>query len=165
MTALEHAPTDDVLVEAQLGRPVRGEWAVARRCHLGIPMVIESHPRLDGDAPFPTLFWLTCPVLGKRASALESQGWMEPLSGRLATEPALKERLAGALARYRARRDAHAPIPESGGPPGGGPDRVKCLHAHVAHELADPPNAVGALVLAVVGWPDCAAPCFEVDPS
>jgi uncharacterized protein len=149
-------------VEAQLGRRPRGEWAVAARCHLGVPMAIESHPLLDDGSPFPTLFWSTCPLLNKRASRQEAGGRMSALTARLGADASLRDRLASALARYRLRRDAHARIEEAGGPPGGGPDRVKCLHAHLAHELADPPNPIGALVLAETGWPDCRTPCVEV---
>ena len=156
---LEHVPEDRAIVEAQLGRPARGRWAVAARCHLGVPMVIESHPRLDDGRPFPTLFWLTCPVLVRRASRLEAAGHMKELNVRLARDAATRERLAGALSRYRERRDALDVVADAGGPPGGGPDRVKCLHAHVAHELADPPNPVGAEVLALAGYPDCRSRC------
>ncbi|MDQ3981963.1 MAG: DUF501 domain-containing protein, partial [Actinomycetota bacterium] len=46
-----------------------------------------------------------------------------------------------------------------------GPDRVKCLHAHLAHELADPPNPIGARTLASTGWPDCVAPCVAVSDT
>jgi hypothetical protein len=156
---LAHEPEDRAIVEAQLGRPTRGRWAVAARCHLGVPMVIENHPRLDDGRPFPTLFWLTCPVLVRRASRLEATGHMNELNVRLARDAATRERLAGALYRYRQRRDAHDVVADAGGPPGGGPDRVKCLHAHVAHELADPPNPVGAEVLALAGYPDCRRRC------
>lgn len=152
------AENDEVIVEVQLGRPVRGRWSVARRCHLGVPMVIENHPRLEDGSPFPTLFWLTCPLLVKRASMLESRGYMTEVTERLRQDGHLEERLVGALTRYRARRDAHEVI-EASAPPGGGPERVKCLHAHVAHELAEPPNPVGALALAETGWPDCVVPC------
>jgi uncharacterized protein len=155
---LRHSKDDERIAAAQLGRPPRGTWAVARRCHLGIPMVIENHPRLPDGAPFPTLFWLTCPVLVKRASRLESDGAMTWMTRELAGDPALRERFAGALLRYAARRDAHEAL-DVGSPPGGGPDRVKCLHAHLAHELADPPNPIGATTLARTGWPDCMAPC------
>jgi hypothetical protein len=123
-------------------------------------MVIESHPVLDDGSPFPTLYWLTCPVLAKRVSRLESEGSLKELSARLQRDPELRSRLAEALDHYRARRDSHEVIGDSGGPPGGGPERVKCLHAHVAHELADGGNPIGALTLATTGWPDCAAPCF-----
>lgn len=159
---LTHTEEDRLVVEAQLGRELRGDWAVARRCHLGVPMAIESYPRMPDGAPFPTLFWLTCPVLGKRAARLEGDGWMATLTQRLGTDGRLRARLAGAIDRYRARRDAHEPVEGAGGPPGGGPDRVKCLHAHLAHELADPPNPVGALTLTVAGYPDCREPCYRV---
>ncbi len=160
---LEHSETDRKVVERQLGRPLRGRWAVARRCHLGVPMVIENHPRLDDGSPFPTLFWLTCPVLVKRASRVEAAGAMRKLTARLEEDGELRARLAGAIANLRARRDAHEVVAESGGPPGGGPDRVKCLHAHLAQHLVDG-NPVGALVLADVGWPDCVARCVAEDP-
>ena len=122
-------------------------------------MVIENAPRLDDGSPFPTLFWLTCPILVKRASRLESNGAMALITERLSTDGRLKERFAAAIARYRDRRAEIETIEDAGAPPGGGPDRVKCLHAHLAHELADPTNPIGALTLAATGWPDCAAPC------
>jgi uncharacterized protein len=159
--ALTHSDDDRAVVEAQLGRPVRGRWAVAARCHLGVPMVIENHPRLDDGSPFPTLFWLACPVLNKRVSRLESEGRMAALSDQVAARPGLRARMAEAIDAYRARRDAHETIEDAGAPPGGGLDRVKCLHAHTAHELADPPNPIGALALGETGWPDCRAACYE----
>jgi hypothetical protein len=128
-------------------------------------MVIENHPLLENGAPFPTLYWLTCPILIKRVSTLESEGSMTALTERLDHNPSFKQRLADAIARYRAMRDAHAVIVESGGPPGGGPDRVKCLHSHVAHQLAGGNNPVGALTLTATGWPDCVAPCVSVPPG
>jgi uncharacterized protein len=160
---LDHGDTDARVVEAQLGRPVRGRWAVARRCHLGVPMVIENHPRLEDGSPFPTLFWLTCPILKARVSRLEGAGWMAELGEEIAHDPKLRARFVRALDAYRARRNEHEPIEGCGGPPGGGPDRVKCLHAHVAHELAAPPNPIGARALARTGWPDCLARCVEED--
>ncbi|MDQ3951458.1 MAG: DUF501 domain-containing protein [Actinomycetota bacterium] len=145
---------------------MRGSWAVAARCHLGVPMVIESHPLMEDGSPFPTTFWLTCPLLVKRASRLEAGGAMAKLTSELERNDALRDRLAEAIDRYRARRDSHLVIKESGGPPGGGPERVKCLHAHLAHELADPPNPVGARTLSATGWPDCVLPCVVAgDPG
>ena len=158
MVTLQHSQRDEQVVGAQLGRPPRGRWAVARRCHLHVPMVIENHPRLDDGAPFPTTFWLTCPLLVKRAGRLEAAGWMRAVNRRLDEDDALRARLRGALESYRRRRDGHEDIGDVA-PPGGGPERVKCLHAHLAHELADGPNAVGALTLAATGFPDCVRPC------
>jgi hypothetical protein len=158
---MDHSDEDRALVAAQLGRPPRGRWTVARRCHLGLPMVIENHPRLEDGTPFPTLYWLTCPLLVARAGALEASGHMARITADLDASTELETRLGAALARYRARRDAHEVIDDRGAPPGGGRDRVKCLHAHIAHELADPPNPIGARALARTGWPDCVAPCVK----
>jgi hypothetical protein len=161
MGPLEHDEEDRLAVEAQIGRPLRGDWAVARRCHLGVPMVIESHPVLEDGSPFPTLFWLTCPILVKRASKLEATGRMGELNATLATSESLRNRIREAADRYKERRDGHSPIVSKSSP--GGVDRIKCLHAHLGHELADPPNPVGALTLAQVGWPDCRVRCVEPD--
>lgn len=125
-------------------------------------MVIENHPVLPNGAPFPTLYWLSCPVLLKRVSHLEADGEMAALNERLSGAPGLRERLVSAVGQLRARRDTHAIIEESGAPPGGGPDKVKCLHAHVAQELAMPGDPVGALALAATGWPDCREACVSV---
>jgi hypothetical protein len=122
-------------------------------------MVIENHPRLEDGTPFPTLYWLTCPLLVRRVSTLESGGEMAEMSERLGRDASFRERLGSAVERLRVERDEHERIAESGGPPGGGPDRVKCLHAHAAQELASPPDPVGALSLAQTGWPDCRVPC------
>ena len=155
---LLHSPADEGIVQAQLGRPLRGTWAVARRCHLGLPMVIENHPRLSDGAPFPTLFWLTCPLLVRRTGHLESVGVMGEITEQLSSDRSFRQRFVDAIDRYKRRRDAHDALEEVAAP-GGGPDRVKCLHAHLAHELAEPPNPVGGVTLALAGWPDCVAPC------
>jgi hypothetical protein len=124
-------------------------------------MVIENHPRLADGSPFPTLFWLTCPILVKRVGTLEAGGAMARLNETLERDAALRGRVEREITRYAARRDAREHLDDPG-VPGGGPERVKCLHAHVAHELADPPNSIGARSLAETGWPDCVAPCVAV---
>ena len=126
-------------------------------------MVIESHPRLEDGSAFPTLYWLTCPILAKRVSAIESEGGMRAINEDLQRDPALRDRLQRALDSYRHRRDLHEPLDDAGAPPGGGPERVKCLHAHVAHELSDPPNPIGSRTLAESGFPDCRVPCYTVN--
>lgn len=126
-------------------------------------MVIENHPRLDDGTPFPTLFWLTCPILQKRVGRLEMEGAMRLLNERLAADPELRGRLEGTVARIKERRDAYEVVEDQGAPPGGGPQHIKCLHAHVAQELGLPPDPVGALALAGTGWPDCAEPCYAVE--
>ena len=125
-------------------------------------MVIENHPRLADGSPFPTLFWLTCPILAKRVSKLEGGGAMTLLNEELQRDAAFRGRVKDAIERYARRRDARERLNDPS-VPGGGPERVKCLHAHVAHELADAPNAIGARALAETGWPDCVVPCIPAE--
>jgi hypothetical protein len=126
--------------------------------------VIVNHPRLEDGSPFPTTYWLTCPLLVKRVSGLESEGWLAATSDRLADDPSLRARLAAAIDDYRSRRDAMEAIEDAGSPPGGGPDRVKCAHAHVAHELVSGINPIGALALSATGFPSCVEPCVSIGP-
>ena len=164
------SPEDDArAVQAQLGRPPRGRWSVARRCACGLPQVIETRSHLEDGTPFPTLWWLTCRSLSHRVGQLEAGGWMAAFNDRLAAEPALREALTAATAAYAARREALEPLadpvgslprahPGGGGVPGRG-GRVKCLHAHTAHQLVSGDNPAGAAVLAELGWSDPGTPC------
>jgi hypothetical protein len=135
---------DAAAVAAQLGREPRGLRAVAHRCPCGLPDVVETAPRLSDGAPFPTLFYLTCPKAASAIGTLEASGLMREMTERLATDPALAEAYAAAHDDYLERRDAAAraqgvePLPAGTQSSGGMPTRVKCLHALVAHELAVP---------------------------
>lgn len=133
---------DRAAVEAQLGRPPRGLRAVAHRCTCGLPDVVETEPVLGDGAPFPTLYYLTCPRAASAVGRLEADGVMAAMTARLASDPALAEAYASANDDYLARRDAIRVLP--GSPTVGGmPDRVKCLHVLVAHELATGANPLG----------------------
>jgi hypothetical protein len=76
---------------------------------------------------------------------------MRQMATRLAADAAVRERYLAAHADYLARRADAAtraalePLPTSTQSAGGMPDRVKCLHALVAQELAVPgSNPFGA---------------------
>lgn len=153
---------DREVVAAQLGRPPRGTRAVAHRCPCGLPDAVETTPRLADGTPFPTLFYLTCPRAAAACSRLESTGVMRQMQARLAEDPGLAAAYAAAHADYLARRDAIERVPEiSGVSAGGMPNRVKCLHVHLAHALAAGPgvNPLGDEVLGLVPpwWTD--GPC------
>ena len=132
---------DAAVIAAQLGRPPRGLLAVAHRCPCGLPDVAETAPKLADGSPFPTLYYLTCPRANAAVSTLEASGVMRDMTARLADE-VLRRRYESAHHDYLARREAAARSagiePLSPGTPsaGGMPERVKCLHALVAHELA-----------------------------
>ena len=139
------------MVARQLGRPPRGLLAVAHRCPCGLPDVIQTAPRLPDGTPFPTLYYLTCPRAVAAVSRLEADGTMREMTRRLAAEPGLWQGYLAAHHDYLARRDEAAraagvaALPAGTPSAGGMPDRVKCLHALVAHELAVPgANPLGA---------------------
>lgn len=154
---------DRAAVAAQLGRPPRGMLAVAARCPSGHPSVVTTSPRLPDGTPFPTLYYLTCPRLTSLASTLEASGLMREMSAELAEDADLAAAYDRAHRAYLAERDAIEPLGTAVSA-GGMPDRVKCLHVHVAHALASGPgvNPFGDRVLDLVreSWPagDCAAP-------
>ena len=159
---------DEAAIAAQLGRRPRGLHAIASRCPCGLPAVIETAPRLDDGTPFPTLYYLTCPKAVAAVSRLEAGGVMREMSERLARDASLSDGYAAAHRDYLARRDrvtreaGVAPLPAGTQSAGGMPDRVKCLHALAAHELAAPGvNPFGAGVLGEIGawWTD--GPCVR----
>lgn len=153
---------DVAAVTAQLGRPPRGLRKVAHRCSCGLPDVVETVPRLPDGTPFPTLYYLTCPRAAAAVGRLEAAGRMRQLAARLADEPALAEAYAAAHADYLDRRDAISVLPGRVSA-GGMPDRVKCLHALVAHELGVPgSNPVGREVLTELADWGAAGRCVEV---
>ena len=128
-------------VAEQLGRRPRGTRAVAHRCPCGNPDVVETSPRLDDGTPFPTLFYLTCPHATAACSRLESAGVMRDMQERLSTDPVLARRYESAHEDYLARREAVEQVEEIAKISAGGmPERVKCLHVHLAHALAAGPG-------------------------
>jgi len=158
--------SDTAAVALQLGREPRGLLAVAHRCPCGLPDVVETAPRLPDGTPFPTLYYLTCQRAAAAVSRLEAGGLMKEMTQRLAADPELKRAYLAAHRDYLARRDEAAriagvaPLPPGTPSAGGMPDRVKCLHALVAHELAVPgANPLGRDGLAAAGDWWGAGPC------
>lgn len=128
-------PADLDAVARQLGRDPRGVLAISYRCPNGEPAVVMTAPRLADGTPFPTLYYLTHPVLTAAASRLESDGLMREMTSRLAADPDLALAYRRAHDSYLAERDAIEPLGTTF-TGGGMPDRVKCLHVLIAHALA-----------------------------
>jgi hypothetical protein len=103
-------------------------------------------------------------------SRLESGGLMREMTARLQADPRLRERYQAAHRDYLARRAEAArqagqePLPPTMQSAGGMPERVKCLHALAAHELAAPGvNPLGAEALQAAGPWWQAGPCVAPD--
>jgi hypothetical protein len=155
------ASAEDLAVIAeQLGRPPRGVLAVAARCPAGHPAVVRTAPRLPDGTPFPTLYYLTCPKLASRIGTLEAEGLMREQTDRLAEEPELAAAYRAAHESYLAERNAIEPLGTDVSA-GGMPDRVKCLHVHIAHSLAKGPgvNPIGDDAIAHLGDWFTTGPC------
>lgn len=138
-------------VARQLGREPRGVLGIAYRCPNGEPGVVKTAPKLPDGTPFPTLYYLTHPVLTAAASRLESSGMMREMTERLLRDPGLSAAYRRAHESYLAERDAIEPLATAFSA-GGMPDRVKCLHVLIAHSLAKGPgvNPLGDEALAVL---------------
>lgn len=148
-----------------LGRPPRGRPAVAVRCRWSLPAVLRVDPVLEDGTPFPTTFWLACPIANKHCGRLEAQGTMVGLNERLGADADLADRFAQAHERYVAFRDTLGPKVPRDPSAGGMPGRVKCLHSLYAHHLATDDNPVGAWVAEQVEPMACPAPCVELPVS
>ena len=165
------AAPDIAAVARQLGRPPRGVLAVAHRCPCGLPDVVETAPRLPDGSPFPTLYYLTCPRAVTALSRLEAGGLMGDMTVRIAASHSLRQAYRAAHDHYLARRDAAAraagvePLPAGTPSAGGMPNRVKCLHALAAHELAAAgENPLGAEAVQAAGEWWLAGQCVTVPP-
>jgi len=157
---------DLAVLEVQLGRPTQGESVVARRCHFQLPVVVEVAPVTADGRPFPTLYWLSCPLARRRVARIEERGTVKELDRRLAEDPEFARALEEAHAAYAEAREARLPddverVPSGG--IGGTSGGVKCLHAHLAEYLVLGRSPAGRVVHDEIMPLDCAAPCVVVE--
>jgi hypothetical protein len=130
-----------------------------------LPIVAEVPPILDTGEPFPTRYWLSCPLAHRRVARIEAEGGVRAAEERIAADPALGHAVEAAHARYARERDAllregtrHLPTGGVGGSSGG----VKCLHAHYADFAGGNANPIGQQVADLIGTPRCEVPCVAI---
>lgn len=160
--------SDDALIECQINRKTRANSEVVSRCHLGLPVVVSVPPVLDTGEPFPTRFWLSCPLAHKRIARLEAAGGVRSYDERMEQDADFRTQVEAAHVAYAKTRDAALPTEVRIAPRGGvGGVRagVKCLHAHYAHTRGGGENPIGAEVLAAIEPLDCGAECVVQGPS
>jgi len=153
---------DSKVLALQIGRPLRATSIVLRRCDLGLPIVAEVPPILDTGEPFPTRYWLSCPLAHRRIARIEARGGVRAAQLEIEADPSLAGAIAEAHTRYARERDASVPADArhrpSGGV-GGSSGSVKCLHAHYADFAARNDNPIGRRVHDEIGEPRCETPC------
>jgi hypothetical protein len=159
------ADDDRSVVAQQLGRPPRAFRRVVVRCPFGRPAVTEQSPYDTAGEPFPTTYYLTCRHLVAAVSRLEAAGGVERWTAAAEADAELRESLQRATELQRELR--HALADGLGGRDEGTsldlgiggaakPERLKCLHAHVAFSLAQPGYLLGERIVAELEplWPE-----------
>lgn len=144
-----------------LGRRPRGLYEVVKyhptKKH---PMVIKVIPWVEG-APFPTIYWLTCPLLKKELSHLEKDGAIKDLEKNFLSQEENLTLLKKDHENYRDERisffnetvkdwsrlpEAQQAIIKKTGI-GGIADfsHIKCLHLQYAYHLANESKGGGLI--------------------
>ena len=152
------------IVEIQLKRNLRSEISVLTKCHFGLPVAIGIPKNLNDGTPFPTMYWLSCPMFVKKVSKLESHGLIKELDQQLKKNRKLFRSWKRRQKSYEKERNRKyftlkGLISPSGGV-GGTTKSIKCLHSHLADELVTGKNVIGKIVLENIGSCNCKEPCI-----
>lgn len=133
---------DRARVAELLGRTPRGDFEVVVRDDTGDPVVVRNAPFLDDGTPMPTRYYLVGNEIVKAVSRIEASGGVDRVESELDPDD-----VAAIHRRYAIERDCAIDAAHSGPRPSGGVGGtrvgVKCLHAHVAHQLATGDDAIG----------------------
>ncbi len=157
----ERVATDEDLrvVADALGRVPDGRIVEVPVRREGQPSVVTVHPlieRAGAIEPFPTLYWLVDPDLCRRISQFEAAGMITDIQQRIVNDADLRDQYRSDHHRYIAQRLSWMPpvdriragVLKSRGIAGIADfNQVKCLHAHVAHHLADEEGNTVARIL------------------
>lgn len=162
-----------------LGRSPRMPFSVKTRCPDGSPQVLIADPVFLEDGiwkPFPAFIWLVCPRLKLLVSDLEQAGYVRKYSQQLEEDADFRERFLRSQAQISGIRLELARAIFPGELPehikeillettvAGSRDfrGVKCLHSHLAQELAYGGNPIGAEVIRIVGHCEKAHACGSI---
>jgi len=157
--------SDSKIVEQQIDRKLRIDSEVSCRCHLNIPAVIKVPPKLEDGTPFPTTYWLTCPMYNKKIGSLESQGLIKELDKEIINNPDLKKQWKSRQISYEQEREKLETEdigPKASGGVGGAKESIKCLHSHTADELSTGMNIIGKIVIESIGGFNCEEACIDI---
>lgn len=166
------SPEDRKIIRKQLGRAPRGLVEVSARCSYGYPVVIKTKPLIKDSEEdfevFPTLYWLTGPKRREEVAKIESSGYIEQLEKELNSDQDLKKKYKRNEASYLDEqgkllsREEENFLKQKGALGSlergiGGiksDEHIKCLHLHLAHQIAGE-NVIGALLQERFSFEDC----------
>ncbi|MBS3740268.1 DUF501 domain-containing protein [Candidatus Bipolaricaulota bacterium] len=160
------------VIRGQLGREPRCLLEVSAECRYGYPVVLKTAPLIVHDnnefEVFPTLYWLSCPRRKEKVSRIEARGYIEELEAELASNPELKKQylkneknyleeqsklLTKKEIEFLEKKGAREALTRGIG--GIESDKhIKCLHLHLAHEIADE-NVLGGTLQGRFKFTDC----------
>lgn len=157
------------IVAGQLSGSAENVIKVIKYCPTNYPMVILVHPFYN-DKPFPTIYWLSCPVIKEDIFKLEDTGYIEELKMKKNKIKDFRKELENAHNRYSKARidilskyelenakeiseDLFNMLLKSG--VAGIRDRegIKCLHGHFADYIITENNPVGREVAKKIDIP------------
>ncbi len=157
------------IVAGQLSGSAENVIKVIKYCPTNYPMVILVHPFYN-DKPFPTIYWLSCPVIKEDIFKLEDTGYIEELKMKKNKTKDFRKELENAHNRYSKARidilskdelenakeiseDLFNMLLKSG--VAGIRDRegIKCLHGHFADYIITENNPVGREVAKKIDIP------------
>lgn len=161
------------LVGVPLGRTPQGLTDIAHRCRFGYPTVIMAKPlvrRGEKFDLFPTLYWLSCPRRVEAVTKIEAEGYTSKLEKELNSDDALKEEYESEMENYTRQQEellleddrrfieTHGLEEALSGGIGvrGDLGRLKCLHLHLAHHLAEE-NVIGEILIRRFQLDDCSS--------
>lgn len=169
--------SDRNIVEGQLGSRSDNVLEIIKYCPTGYPMLLLVHPFWN-EEPFPTIYWLSCPVLKERISKLEDKSYLDFFKQKTQEVQRYNRKLANAHRDYAQKRiglldqvtlnqaknissDLYEMLVNSG--VAGIRDKagLKCLHGHYAHYLVDGNNPVGEDVNMLIDIPTNCHQCSK----
>ncbi|MFW6121285.1 MAG: DUF501 domain-containing protein [Petrotogales bacterium] len=161
---MDRARFEKEIIELQLKRKIDNGFSIIKKCNWGYPQVIKSS-LLKNNKPFPTVFWLTCPLLCKNVSRMEEKGMIKYFEEKLNRDGKMKKKFLEAHNSTQKLRNKSLPVDtpswvkEDMSVKGiGGTKKlltIKCLHLQLANYLGGIENPVGKLLWESIAIKNC----------
>ncbi|MFW5873617.1 MAG: DUF501 domain-containing protein [Bacillota bacterium] len=147
------------IIRGQLENSAENVIKVSKYCPTNYPMVILVHPFCN-DKPFPTIYWLSCPVIKEDIFKLEDTGYIKKLKQKKNLDSEFRDELDKVHKKYSQARvkllsnnqlehakliseDLYNMLVKSGVAGIRDKEGIKCLHGHYADYLINKNNPVG----------------------